>query len=228
MSWQFHRNVPNEDILKAADSSISARDASIRRPAEHVFVIPDEVYEHMKQRKAQRTNWDLINLQEIRRRDTSTLVILLQLLEEKFRSFTDDGKLFERVALGLCKSIPKDFLMHCFLDSISLDNDPGRQSFYQTNLESFGQNELSSWYKSSDLYNVLKAMNQKVKLFVPNGPTGCCLTTRANRLPEITLGHHRRQAPAGLGGDRGCPGASRSPPNNTALARGSAEKENPY
>lgn len=165
MGWQMHRNVPSDAALKGYDDEVAARDNEIRRPAQEVFVISDEAYEHMQKRNSQRYRWDIVNIKEIRRRNTFTLAMLLQLLEEKFKSFTDNGELFEQVALGLCRRIPSDFLLYCFLDSMSPEKiSHGHYSFAYNaeNINDFGKRELSHWYSNEDIYSVFKAISLKV------------------------------------------------------------------
>lgn len=160
---------PSDDVLKAADDRAAARESAIRRPAEEVFTISDEAYDQMKRRQVQRNEWDLVNLMEVRRRDLFTFVMLLEYIEEKFKSSTDDKELFERVAVVLCKSIPRDYLLYSFIDSTSPEKDLSTFSYFYNmeKIDSFGKGELSYYFDTRDIYNVLKAMSQKVSyLFI--------------------------------------------------------------
>lgn len=165
MVWSIRNRVPSDQTLEDYDNRVANSESSIRRPARKINVISNEEWDRMQANKQLQHKWQERYMQEVRRRNRLVRFKLFQFFKDNYDLEGKDAALAQRAIAAVCKSITKDFLLYCQMNSMGeKESEPGQNMahFQPIDLKEFSHNELGIRVDEDDVNAVMFATWNKV------------------------------------------------------------------
>ncbi|KAK8071056.1 hypothetical protein PG997_011259 [Apiospora hydei] len=109
----MENDIPSDEYLAVYDRRVADREAEMRRPARWFEVISNENHDRQNQIARLRTEWQGRYLDEVRRRNMTICYKVFLLLKEQYPAVGITESMHKEVAVAVCESVTKGFLLHC-------------------------------------------------------------------------------------------------------------------